>query len=66
MGQKPLLSAIPNDIEESEKEELLKKVVEEKAMIKKGYSRVTEKIKELRQRFSSAVPADLEVVLESW
>ena len=50
-------SPIPEEIEESEKEELLNIVKNEKAIIKKGYSRVMEKIKELRQRFSNAVTA---------
>ena len=50
-------SPIPEEIEESEKEELLNIIKNEKAMIKKGYSRVMEKIKELRQRFSNAVTA---------
>ena len=45
-------SPIPEKIEESEKEELFNIVKNEKAMIKKGYSRVMVKIKELRQRFS--------------
>ena len=46
---------IPDDIEESQKEELNKQEKSEKVMIKKGYSRVMEKIKEWSQRFSNAI-----------
>ena len=48
-------SAIPEDVEESPRKELMEKVLSEKALIKKGYSRVMKKIKELRQKFSNAV-----------
>lgn len=48
-------TAIPEDVEESQRKELVEKVNSEKALIKKGYSRVMEKIKELRQKFSNAV-----------
>jgi len=48
-------TAIPEDVEEPQRKELVEKVRSEKALIKKGYSRVMEKIKELRQKFSNAV-----------
>ena len=48
-------TAISEDVEESQNKELVEKVKSEKAVIKKGYSRVMEKIKELRQKFSNAV-----------
>ena len=48
-------SVITEDVEESQRKELMEKVRSEKALIKKGYSRVMEKIKELRQKFSNAV-----------
>ena len=48
-------TAISEDVEESQRKELVGKVKSEKALIKKGYSRVMEKIKELRQKFSNAV-----------
>ncbi|PFX13472.1 hypothetical protein AWC38_SpisGene22439 [Stylophora pistillata] len=40
---------------ESQRKELVEKVKSEKALIKKSYSRVMEKIKELRQKFCNAV-----------
>ena len=48
-------TAIPKDVEEPQRKELVEKIKSEKALIKKGYSRVMEKIKELRQKFSNAV-----------
>ncbi|PFX19644.1 hypothetical protein AWC38_SpisGene15925 [Stylophora pistillata] len=48
-------TAIPEDVEESQRKELVEKVKSEKALVKKGYSRVMEKIKELRQKVSNAV-----------
>ncbi|PFX19771.1 hypothetical protein AWC38_SpisGene15805 [Stylophora pistillata] len=48
-------TAIPEDVEESQRKELVEKVKSEKALIKKGYSRLVEKIIELRQKFSNAV-----------
>ncbi|PFX17413.1 hypothetical protein AWC38_SpisGene18254 [Stylophora pistillata] len=48
-------TAIPEDVEESQRKELVEKDKSEKALIKKGFSRVMEKIKELRQKFSNAV-----------
>ena len=48
-------TAISEDVEESQRKELVEKVKSEKALIRKGYSRVMEKIKELRQKFSNAV-----------
>ena len=41
-------TTIPEDVEESEKEELVKEIRLQKAMIKKVYSRFMEKTKELR------------------
>ena len=43
-------TAIPEDVEESQRKELVEKVKSETALIKKDYSRVMEKIKELRQK----------------
>ncbi|PFX29295.1 hypothetical protein AWC38_SpisGene5946 [Stylophora pistillata] len=48
-------TAIPEDVEESQSKELVEKVKSEKALIKKGYSRVMEKIKALRLKFCNAV-----------
>ena len=48
-------TAISKDVEESQRKELVEKVKSEKALIKKGYFRVMEKIKELRQKFGNAV-----------
>ena len=48
-------TAIPEDVEESQRKELAEKVKSEKALIKKGYSRMIELIKELWQKFSNAV-----------
>ena len=41
-------TTIPEDVEEYDKEELVKEIRLQKAMIKKVYSRFMEKIKELR------------------
>ena len=49
------VTSIPEDIGDTQKEELIQRIKEEEAAIKKGYSRVMEKIKELRQKFSNAV-----------
>ena len=48
-------TSIPEDFQESKGKELVEKVKSEKALIKKGYSRVMEKIEELRQKFSNTV-----------
>ena len=48
-------ASIPEDFQESQRKELVERVKSEKALIKKGYSRVMEKIEELRQKFSNAV-----------
>ncbi|PFX21213.1 Membrane primary amine oxidase [Stylophora pistillata] len=50
-------TAIPEDVEESLRKELVEKVMSKKALMKKSYSRVMEKIKELRQKFCNAVTA---------
>ena len=49
------IAAIPEDFQESQRKELVEKVKSEKALIKKGYSRVMEMIEELRQKLSDAV-----------
>ena len=46
-----------NPVDESNREESLKRIEVQKKQIRKGYSRVMEKIKELRQGFSNAVTA---------
>ena len=54
----PLFSKSDESLDENEKcqkQNLLKQCQEEKALIKKGYQRVEEKLKEIRQNFSAAV-----------
>ena len=58
MVSSPLFSKSDESLDENEKRQkqnLLKQRQEEKALIKKGYQRVQEKLKEIRQNFSVAV-----------